>query len=83
MSRLRPDPEVIPVRAKLWGETEADQERALDCARRSPWRNGWDFVEVERRDGSTCPLDLKDPKALAAEQGYGWAYVVYRMGGAR
>lgn len=67
----------VPVRARLWGLTDADRKRAFDHAQRSPWRNGWDFVEVDDNSDDTCPLNLKDPKALAAQQGYGWAYVVY------
>lgn len=87
---LNPDPvpcghrrDTIQVCANVWGETEADQGQALDHAQRAPSRNTWDFVEVDRRTGGTCPLNLKDPRALAADQGYGWAYVVYRAGNAR
>lgn len=67
------------MRVLLWGRTDADLERALGHARRAPSRNAWDFAEQERLTSSACPLDLKAPKALAADQGYDWAYVVTRV----
>lgn len=39
--------------------------------------------EQECVTGATCPLDLADPRALAAGQGYGWGYVVLRASGGR
>lgn len=70
----------ISVRALLWGRTDADLWRALDHARRAPSRNTWQFVDEQQEcvTSTTCPLDLMDRKALAADQGYGWAYVVLR-----
>jgi hypothetical protein len=38
----------------------------------------WALAEVERLIGVPCPLNVHDPSALAAEAGYGWAYVVRR-----
>lgn len=68
----------IPVRALLWGKTDADLWRALDRAQRSPSRTAWEFVAEQQQalTSPTCPLNLHDPKALAAEQGYGWAYLI-------
>lgn len=66
----------VRVRAVLWGKTDADLWRALDHATRAPARNSWQFVAEERVTSATCTLDLKDPKALAADQGYDWAYLV-------
>lgn len=65
------------MRLLAWGVTEADQERAIHRAGQSPSRNRWDF-EIERASGTTCPLNLDDPKALASERGYHWAYIVLK-----
>lgn len=64
------------VRVLLWGVTDRDVDFALDHATRAPGRRAWQFVVEQRHTSATCPLDLEDRKALAAEQGYGWAYVV-------
>jgi len=76
----------LPVRALLWGRTDADLWRALSHAQGAPSRGAWEFVTEQQQTltSPTCPLNLEDPRALAAEQGYGWAYVVLRAdGGAR
>jgi hypothetical protein len=67
-----------PVRLRVWGATPAEQEQAIRKAGQGWGRNSWDFVATERLDGAVCPLDLHDGKSIAAESGYGWAYVVYR-----
>lgn len=72
-------PRRIDVRLTVWGVTAADQARAIDRARHAP-RRAWEFVETERISGGTCPLDLTAPDALAAEQGYDWAYVARHAG---
>ncbi|HEV2347385.1 MAG TPA: hypothetical protein VGS97_25040 [Actinocrinis sp.] len=71
-------PGATPVRLLVWGVTEADQNRAVSKAGQAPSRGLWDFVQTDRVSGPTCPLDLKDGKSLAADQGYHWAYVAYR-----
>jgi hypothetical protein len=68
------------VRLQVWGLTSADQEHAVHRAGQGWGRNDWDFVATERLCGPTCPLDLKDGKAIAADTGYGWAYIVYPAG---
>lgn len=75
----------ISVCALLWGRTDTDLWRALDHARSGSSRSGWRFVDEEQEcvTGATCPLDLADPRALAAGQGYGWGYVVLRASGGR
>jgi hypothetical protein len=67
----------VPVRAQLWGVTEADIDYALRKAKAGEFRRTWEFATIERLSGIPCPLDMHDPKAIAAEQGYHWAYVVY------
>lgn len=66
------------VRLRAWGETKADVDRAVRAAGRSPSRNSWEFVDVERLESPTCPLDVRETggDVIAADAGYGWAYVV-------
>jgi hypothetical protein len=66
-----------PVRLRVWGTTPAEQEQAIRRAGQGWGRNGWEFIETERLDGAICPLDLHDRKSIAAESGYGWAYLAY------
>ncbi len=61
---------------QAWGVTDADVDRAVDEAGLPPSRTDWEF-EVERLTSGCCPLDMRDPKALAEGAGYGWAYVAY------
>ncbi|HEV3170758.1 MAG TPA: hypothetical protein VGZ32_10485 [Actinocrinis sp.] len=60
-----------------WGFTAADVEHAVDKAGQGWARETWEFVEVERFQEVPCPLNIKDPAAIAAAQGYHWAYVAY------
>lgn len=68
-----------PVRVHLlaWGATGADVENAVYRAGQGWARETWEFVEVERFREVPCPLDLKDPAAIATGSGYHWAYVAY------
>jgi len=68
----------LSVQVRAWGLTDADVEDALRHAGRGWGRGGWEFVAVERLTGAPCPLDVRNPGALAADAGYGWAYVVTR-----
>lgn len=72
---------LLPVRAEVWGATDADVERAVDNAKTPPSRRAWDFTRIERLQGAKCPIDARnaDPRSLAAEAGYGWAYAVYAV----
>lgn len=69
----------IEVRVTVWGVSGAEVERALHRAEQRPARNAWRFAEPERRVSGTCTLDVADPGALAAEAGYGWAYLVHKV----
>jgi len=72
------------VRVQAWGVTGADVEHALYRAEQGESRNAWDFVEIDRLPlGTPCPIDLQDPKPIAAGSGYHWAYAVYPLRGAR
>jgi len=68
----------VPVRLVAWGVTDADVEHAIDRAEVGPGRYAWEFVETERLGDLPCPLAPDDPRALAQEAGYHWAYVAYR-----
>lgn len=69
--------DTIDVRLLVWGATDADQERAVHRAGQGPSRNAWEFVETERVAGRVCPFNLRDGKSIAADEGSGWAYIVY------
>lgn len=71
-------PSPIPVLLRVWGLTEADQDRAVREAGQGWGARNWEFVEIERLTGVPCPLPRYDPKALYADAGFGWAYVAYR-----
>jgi len=71
----------VRVQALVWGRTEADLDRALSHAQGGSSRGAWEFVDEQRSTSPTCPLDLKDKRALAADQGYHWAYVVLHADG--
>lgn len=68
----------VPVRATLWGETEADVHQAEANAKQGRWRAGWRFVKPVVHIGGACPFSVRDPSplALAVDAGYGWAYEV-------
>lgn len=74
-----PRPETVHVRLLVWGPTTADQERAIHRASQGQSRNAWTFVEIERLTGTQCPINTRDPdpKSIAADAGYGWAYIIY------
>jgi hypothetical protein len=65
------------MRARVWGVNETEIERALHKARWGQGRGGWEYDDVERLTGEDCPIDVADPKAVAAERGEFWAYAVY------
>lgn len=68
----------LPVYLEVWGATRADAQAAAHAARYGPARGGWGFDDERTviHEGGVCRLKLEDPKALAAAQGLGWAYVV-------
>jgi hypothetical protein len=68
----------MALRALVWGTTGADLEYALFRAKYDPARVDWNFVEIERLDGRVCPIDPRDPAAVAGDGGERWAYAVYR-----
>lgn len=68
----------VRVRVRVWGLTDADVVTAERRAARGWGRNGWEFGEVERTVGGVCPLDVRDPGAVAAGADFGWAYTVHR-----
>jgi hypothetical protein len=76
----RTQPEAVPVRLFAWGLTDHDVETAVRSARRGPFRAAWDFTRVERDTEGACPIDVTDPKVIAADCGPGWAYAVYPAG---
>lgn len=78
IERHNPRPGTIHVHLLAWGLTKADQDRAVYRAGQGHSRNAWEFVETERLTGEVCPLNLRDGRSIAADAGYGWAYVVYR-----
>ena len=68
----------LPLRVRAWGYTGADVEHALYKAAQGAAREPWQFAAEERLGGRVCPIDVQDPAAIAADQGYHWAYAVYR-----
>lgn len=77
-------PERVSMLLRVWGTTAARIEYAIRHAGQRPSRNAWDFATIERLTGPTCLINVRNPDrdALAAEQGFGWAYAVYRIGAA-
>lgn len=71
-----------PVRVHLlaWGLTEQHVDKAVRTAQGRPARRAWDFAEVERSTDDACPINVCDPKVIAADCGSGWAYAVYAAG---
>ena len=81
-----PDPWTIPVRIAAWGSTVQDTASAINLALADSSRQQWQAVEVQHATGGACGLDVADDgRALAAQGGEKWAYVVYpdRAAGAR
>jgi hypothetical protein len=74
----------MPVAVHAWGITAADVENAVYKAETAPTaaRVGWRFGDVVRLNDATCPIDVRDPGALAAGEGYHWAFAVYPAGAA-
>lgn len=68
---------LVTLRAQVWGTTGADLEYALFRAKYGAAREAWEFVEVERLEGRVCPIDVRDPDAIAGDGGERWAYAVY------
>ena len=70
-------PRRTAVRLRVWGESEADLDRAVHAATQARSRNTWEFVAIERLQSATCPLDVRETGGgvIAADAGYGWAYV--------
>lgn len=66
------------VRVLAWGVSAQDVDQAVRRAGAGPSRRGWQFEHVERIESDACPLDVQDPKTIAADAGQGWAYAVYR-----
>jgi hypothetical protein len=72
----------VNVLLRAWGVTDADVEYAVQMASWPSSRRGWDFA-VERLTSASCPLNVEDPKSIAGEADYGWAYVAYPADAAR
>ena len=66
-----------PVILHIWGTTALAEATAERVAGNGWSRALWEFVHVERVSGLSCPLDLLDPRSIAAESDDTWAYVVY------
>jgi len=73
-------PSRVPVQLVAWGLTDADADTAVSCAERRPSRVAWEFVEVRKLTEGACPIDISDPKVVAADAGAGWAYAVLPAG---
>lgn len=71
----------MPVRVRAWGLTDEEAEAAVKRSVQGWGRSGWEIAVVERLTGAPCPLDVNDPRALAAQADFGWAYAVYRHRG--
>ena len=71
--------DILPVRVRLlaWGLTERGVDKAIRTAQSGQARRGWEFAEIDRSTDDACPIDVCDPKVIAADCGAGWAYAVY------
>jgi hypothetical protein len=67
----------VPVLLLAWGLTEADTAMAVKCAEQRPSRVAWEFVHIDKLTDGACPIDISDPKVIAADCSSGWAYAVY------
>jgi hypothetical protein len=65
------------VRVLAWGLTKEDAETAVRVAGFGPSRAAWDFTRIDWVTDGACPIDIRDPKVIAADAGSGWAYAVY------
>jgi hypothetical protein len=77
-----PESNRVPVRVLAWGVSGDDAEAAVSRAGFGAARAGWDFTRVERVTEGSCPVDVSDPRVIAADCGAGWAYAVYPFEGA-
>jgi hypothetical protein len=68
----------ITVSLLVWGATDEQAEQAARRAGEGESRKSWDFVDVQRLAGTASPINVDDPKAIAADADAGWAYAVYR-----
>jgi hypothetical protein len=71
------DPTRIAVRLIAWGLTDQHADTAVQMAQRGQSRARWNFVQIERSTDDACPIDVCDPKVIAADCGSGWAYAVF------
>lgn len=77
---LSETPGRVAVRVLAWGESATAVECAVSLAGWGPSRQRWRFATIERFESAQCPLNMQDPKMIAADAGQGWAYAVYRAG---
>lgn len=70
----------VRVRLLAWGLTQGHAETAARYAESKASRASWEFAQVEQATSDACPIDITDPKAIAADLGPGWAYAVYPVG---
>jgi hypothetical protein len=80
LERDQTQPETVPVHLIAWGLTDCHAETAVQSAQRGSFRAAWRFAQVERETTGACPIDVTDPKVIAADCGPGWAYAVYPAG---
>jgi anti-anti-sigma factor len=67
----------VRVRLLVWGLTDRHVQTAEQQARSTSARIAWDFTRTDRHTEDSCPIDISDPKVIAADCGPGWAYAVY------
>ena len=67
----------VSVHVVAWGLTDHHAQTAVQSAQRGRFRWGWNFARVDRTTEGACPIDVNDPKVIAADCGSGWAYAVY------
>lgn len=67
----------VRVRVQAWGATKAELDDALRRATQGWGRVRWEFADPQQTVGGACPINARDPKAIAAASDYGWAYAVY------
>jgi hypothetical protein len=71
----------VTVSLLIWGATDEQAEQAARRAGEGESRKRWDFVDIQRLAATICPIDVHDPKVIAADADAGWAYAVYRADG--
>jgi hypothetical protein len=70
----------VRVRLLVWGLTDRHIQTAERHARNESARGAWVFTQIDRLTEGPCPIDISDPKVIAADCGSGWAYAVYPTG---